>query len=148
MDLSNGGRNVRRALLGGLGCALLAIATVAVAAGGDFGKQLQTAIQHAEFSSKSDNVKGVHLHLHHVVNCLEGVHGRHFFKAAGDPCKGQGNGALNDFSGKPAAAKRTLAHAHELALIGLQINQYPPAQRVALAVRELLQDAKKEAGGM
>jgi uncharacterized membrane protein len=38
----------------------------------------------------------VTLHLHHVLNCAVGPDGMGFDAAAGNPCKGQGNGFLSD----------------------------------------------------
>lgn len=60
--------------------------------------QVSTAAMHAKFSAKSKDIAGVHLHLHHVLNCLVGKDGDGFDASAGNPCQGKGNGAVNDAS--------------------------------------------------
>lgn len=105
-------------------------------------KQVATAIEHAHFASEGKTTSIAHLHLHHVINCLVGPHGKGFDGAVGDPCKGQGNGALNDFSG-PERERVTLEQALSLARIGTRLRYYEPAHDVALAVHALLIDAHK-----
>jgi len=107
---------------------------------GDGAKQLRTALAHAGYSSKSKDAKTVHVHLYHTINCLEGRGGKDFNAAAGNPCKGQGNGALNDLSGGPEV-KVLMRQALSLATTAVRINAYQPSRRVALAVNELLQEA-------
>jgi len=122
-----------------LGCALsFGLSTAAFA--GDSGKQLNTALAHAGYSAKSKNTKTVHLHLYHVINCLEGSQGKDFNVAAGNPCKGMGNGALSDLEGHPDVRK-TLRQALGLATVAVQVDAYQPASRVARAVKELLLQA-------
>ena len=48
-------------------------------------KEASTAVVHAGFSSQSKDIAGVHLHLHHVVNCLVGEKGDGYYAKAGDP---------------------------------------------------------------
>ncbi|MGA7800616.1 MAG: hypothetical protein WCC36_07370 [Gammaproteobacteria bacterium] len=105
-------------------------------------KQVGTAIEHAHFASEGKTTSVTHLHLHHVINCLVGPKGKGFDAAAGDPCKGQGNGALNDFSG-PQRERVTLDEALSLARIGTRILYFEPAHQVALAVHGLLTEAHK-----
>jgi len=106
----------------------------------DYTKQLRTALAHAGYSSKSKDAKAVHLHLYHTINCLEGSGGKDFNAAAGNPCKGQGNGALNDLSGRPEV-RDLMQQALSLATTAVRINADQPSRRVALAVNELLQEA-------
>lgn len=111
-------------------------------------KQVATAVEHAGYASKSKTSKVVHVHLHHVINCLEGMKGPHFDAKVGDPCKGQGDGALNDLKSAGdavphmAEVQTLLDQAHQLALIGVDVNVHKSAQHVALAVRGLLMDAE------
>lgn len=107
---------------------------------GSYAKQLRTAFAHAGYSSKSKDAKMVHLHLYHTINCLEGRDGKDFNAAAGNPCKGQGNGALTDISGHPEI-KTLMRQALSLATTAVGITAYQPSRRVALAVDELLQEA-------
>jgi len=71
-------------------------ATWAVVASADEAAEVTTAGQHAGMAAGSADIKMVHTHLHHVVNCLVGPSGAGFDKAAGNPCEGKGNGAIAD----------------------------------------------------
>jgi hypothetical protein len=62
----------------------------------DEAQEASTAAQHAGMAAGSADIKMVHMHLHHVVNCIVGPSGDGFDKAAGNPCDGKGNGALMD----------------------------------------------------
>jgi len=80
-------------------------------------KELDTAIFHANAAASYNAIKEIELHLHHVVNCLEGKNGKNYFKPSGDVCEGQGNGIFADLkdSGMPGA------HALPYAEIGNQV---------------------------
>ena len=67
-----------------------------VTAAGDPSAELKTAVTHAGFAAKYETMKEVALHLHHALNCLVGPQDKLFNAAAGNPCKGQGNGFLSD----------------------------------------------------
>lgn len=132
-----------------LAAAGLAVSSVALAdPAASAMKQVATAIEHAGYASKSKTSKVVHVHLHHVINCLEGTKGPDFDAKVGDPCKGQGDGALNDLKSAGSAVphmadvQKTLDQAHQLALIGVNVEVHKSAQDVALAVRGLLEDAE------
>ena len=81
-----------------------------------------------------------HADMGQTGRCLEGRSGKDFSGAAGNPCKGEGNGALNDLSGSPEVETRR-RQALSLATTAVRINAYQPSRRVALAVDELLQEA-------
>ena len=95
---------------------LAAAATVGLAtlpAYADEGQEVATAGQHAGMAAGSADIKMVHTHLHHVVNCIVGPTGPGFDKAAGNPCDGKGNGALMDGPGdKKASLEAALAKAN------------------------------------
>jgi hypothetical protein len=57
-------------------------------------KELDTATQHAGLAAKATDLKTVQQHLHHVINCLVGPSGAGFDASFGNPCNGQGNGAI------------------------------------------------------
>jgi hypothetical protein len=133
---------VRQALLSTTVLALFCCAGAASAAN-DAQKEIHTAAQHAGFAAKGQNAEAAHLHLHHTINCLVGSGGDGFDAKAGNPCKGQGDGALNDFQGS-ADTKAKLEQALALAKVGIQIESAGPATTTAKAVQELL----TEAGGM
>lgn len=124
-------------VLGALSLSLFA--GLAFAAGG-VQKEIETAIQHAQFAAKVSSVDQTHLHLHHVVNCLVGPNGKDFDAKAGNPCKGQGDGAIND--AKSGSDQQTLLkNALVVAKIGLDNTRPAPAIGCARAVNVLLEEA-------
>jgi hypothetical protein len=74
-------------------CMALALPTAAFA---DVAAELTVADQHAGFAAKAATIDMVHMHLHHVLNCLVGPSGPGFDAAPGNPCAKAGNGALAD----------------------------------------------------
>lgn len=109
----------------------------------DLSKEIGTAEEHAGFAVKAKDADTTHLHLHHVVNCLVGPKGSGFDAVAGYPCKGEGNGAINDLSGA-SNEKAVLQQALLLAKTGTEISAYRPSHDVAMAVRDLLRTAAKD----
>jgi len=103
-------------------------------------KEISTAITHAGYAEKVTTVDKVHLHLHHVINCLVGTNGVGFDAKAGDPCIGMGNGAIKDFNYKEADKVRRdmLKQALEDANYGLMTNRLKIAHNAAdLAAKDL-----------
>lgn len=78
----------------------------------DSAAEIATAGQHAGMAAGSADLKMVHMHLQHVVNCIVGPSGQGFDKAAGNPCDGKGNGALAD-GGDKAKLDGALAKAKD-----------------------------------
>ncbi|HYA38139.1 MAG TPA: hypothetical protein VEI74_07735 [Candidatus Methylomirabilis sp.] len=129
------------AVIAALGFALAPPAFAALNA--DAHKEIRTAAQHAEFAVKGKNIDVVHMHLHHVINCVVGTDGAGFDAAAGDPCKNLGKGALRDASGFDGT-EALLNQSLRLANIGVEINDRQAAQAVAVAARDLLQLAEQD----
>lgn len=76
---------------------LAALPLAAQAAGaGDVASEIATAHMHATFSAKGKTLAVAHLHLYHVLNCLDGPKGKWFYPNQLNPCKGKGNGAIAD----------------------------------------------------
>lgn len=98
--------------------------------------EISTATEHAEFAVKANDVATVHLHLHHVVNCLVGENGKQFYAAAGDPCKGMGDGAINDAHN--AALGTRLERILDVAERGLNEKEFTRAHRTASLVKRML----------
>ena len=73
--------------------------------------ELATAAAHAGMSAASGDLKMVHAHLHHVINCLVGPGAADYDATQADPCKGQGMGIIPD----SMAAK----HAELQAVVGM-----------------------------
>lgn len=105
-------------------------------------KQVATATAHAGMALGASDVKMVHTHLHHVINCLAGPSGDAFDSSAGNPCKGMGHGAIVDAKGN-AAIEGTLHDAFREAQEGLQATTLDSAHADAQKVLSTLQEAKK-----
>src|SRR3970040_2704182 len=73
-------------------------------------KELDTAIFHANAAAGYNNTKQIELHLHHVVNCIEGKDGKNYFAASGDVCEGMGNGLLKDLQASGMAGGHALPY--------------------------------------
>lgn len=113
-------------------------------------QQAATAQAHAMLSQKATTLKMTKMHLHHVINCLVGSKGQGFDAAAGNPCKGEGNGALTD-STHDAALHAKLETALTQAQAGLNAASLSAAHNDAAKVSATLQDtgtpAQKASGG-
>lgn len=79
---------------------------LALPAMADTAAEITIATTHAGVASKQGKIDGVHMHLHHVLNCLVGPKGEGYDAAVGDPCAKAGNGAIPD--AKDAALKAKL----------------------------------------
>jgi hypothetical protein len=105
--------------------AALALPTVAFA---DVSAELVVAANHAGMASKAPAIDTVHMHLHHVVNCLVGPSGAGFDAAPGNPCAKAGNGAIPEAS---AAQKPKLMTALASANAGIAATDLAAAQKDA-----------------
>jgi hypothetical protein len=105
--------------------AALALPTVAFA---DVSAQLVVAANHAGMASKAPALDTVHMHLHHVVNCLVGPSGKGFDATPGNPCAKAGNGAIPEAS---AAQKPKLETALASANAGIAATDLAAAQKDA-----------------
>lgn len=81
-----------------LACAL-PMAVQAADANTAASRQVATATAHAGMALGASDLKMVHAHLQHVVNCLVGPSGKGFDAKAANPCKGEGQGAIVDAKG-------------------------------------------------
>ena len=112
-------------------------ASTAAYAGTEAKKEINTAITHASLAEKMSDVKQVHMHLHHVINCLVGPKGVGFDASVGNPCAGMGNGAINDYKAEKVD-REMLQQALEDANYGLVTNRLKIARNAAqLAVKSL-----------
>lgn len=109
----------------------------ALAAGGDAAKEAATAADHAQLAAASQSVPVADMHLHHVINCLVGPHGRGFYAKAGNPCKGMGNGAVRDSSGDKDLHSKTL-QALKVARHGVATKDLSAAHDAATKVAQIL----------
>jgi hypothetical protein len=101
----------------------------ASAAGADARQEWVTAAKHAGLAGNSGNIMGVHTHLHHTLNCLEGPKGADFDAKEENPCAGMGAGAIADTT--DASVKATLQAAVKSAQAGVMEKDLSAAQKQA-----------------
>ena len=124
---------------------VLAIASTSVAwaqEGGAALTQVNTALQHVGFSLSQTAVAGALMHLHHVVNCLEGRSGANFDQSKGYPCNNQGNGIVNDVG--DGLLKVLAEAADSIAVAGTQYTDLETVHAAGNAVKALLEQIKNE----
>jgi hypothetical protein len=92
-------------------------------------EEVATANQHAGLALASPDIKMVHMHLQHVVNCLVGPKGIGFDAAPGNPCKDKGDGAIPDATSP--AAKTALTDALAKAQMGIAAADIDGAKKAA-----------------
>jgi hypothetical protein len=68
------------------------------AAFADAAQEIATAQTHAGLAAKAPAIDGIHMHMHHALNCLVGPKGDGFDASNMNPCAAQGNGAIPDAS--------------------------------------------------
>jgi len=103
--------------------------------------ELKTAMAHAGYAAKADALNGVHLHLHHVLNCIVGPQDKLFDAAAGYPCKDQGTGVLPALMGKMDQQYYEAALIAQIASQGIASNNLQEAKAAAHVAALILQDA-------
>jgi hypothetical protein len=108
---------------------LLALGSLAQAQTADVKKELSTAATHAGLASKAADLRGVHMHLQHVVNCLGGPNADGYDAAPGNPCRDQGNGVIPDTTDQ--AQKQKLTDALDKARSGVKEGDLAAAKRTA-----------------
>ena len=89
-------------------------------------QEIATAIQHLKLAAAAKDVKTVHMHMHHAINCLVGPKGWGFDASQINPCSGQGNGAIPDTTDK--AKKQALQSVMEQIVSGLSDTDLGMAQ--------------------
>ncbi|HVX04117.1 MAG TPA: hypothetical protein VHA71_03240 [Rhodanobacteraceae bacterium] len=108
--------------------------------------EISTAHAHALMAQSATSVAMAHTHLHHVINCLVGPGGNGFEAAAGNPCKGQGKGAMTDASSDHALHAK-LESALGDAQAGLKSESLAAVQQDAGKAAAGLQDASTAKAG-
>jgi len=115
-------------ILLGAAVAALILAPASVLAA-DVAGEIATAATHATLASQAGAIDGVHMHLHHTLNCLVGVGGVGFDAKQINPCAGSGNGAIPDET--DAAKRKALQSAADMAAAGIAAADLAKAQKVA-----------------
>lgn len=114
----------------------LAFLVSASAFAADMAPEVETAATHAGFASQAENIKGVHTHLHHTMNCLVGPDGKGFDSDEMNPCGDMGNGAIPDT--EDGKMKKKLETAAERVHSGLDTDDYGKAKAAAMSVQRML----------
>lgn len=117
-------------------CVALVLPTAAFA---DVAAQLTVADQHAGFAAKAGNIDQVHMHLHHVLNCLVGPNGTGFDSGQANPCAKAGSGAVPEAD---AAVKAKLTPAVAAATAGIAATDLAAAQGEAQKAAAAIEAAK------
>jgi hypothetical protein len=102
----------------------------------DAASETVTAATHADLASKASDIKGVHTHLHHTLNCLVGPGGTGFDAKELNPCANAGKGAIPDTS--DAAKQKSLNEAADKARAGIMAADLKTAQSDARDASALL----------
>jgi len=113
-----------------------ALACMPFAAIADGASETVTAQTHADLAAHAADLSGVHMHLHHTVNCLVGPKGTGFDAKEMNPCANAGNGAIPDTT--DAARKKTLNDAVAKAETGIAATQLAAAQKAATETAAML----------
>lgn len=119
------------------GASLLVTATAFAA---DLGSEINNAQTHAGLAAKAANVDGVHMHLHHALNCLVGPQGDGFDAKQMNPCAQSGNGAIPDEM--DAAKKAKLMTAKGQLQNGIAATDLKAAQIDAASAQTTIASAK------
>jgi hypothetical protein len=106
----------------------------------DEAQELSIASTHAGLAGKAAAIDGVHMHLHHALNCLVGPAGMGFDTGNANPCGKAGNGAIPDST--DAAQKTKLAAAVEKAQAGIAATDLADAQKDAADTAAAIDAAK------
>lgn len=114
--------------------ALSLVAAQAYAA--DVKGEVVNAETHAGLAAKAGALDGVHMHLHHTLNCLVGPSGTGFDAKQMNPCANSGNGAIPDTT--DAAKKAKLEAAAAKASSGIAATDLAAAQKAASDTEAML----------
>jgi hypothetical protein len=117
-----------------LGAAALLIALPANAA--DLKGEIVNAQTHAGLAAQATTIDGVHMHLHHTLNCLVGPGGAGFDATQMNPCANSGNGVIADTT--DAAKKKSFAAAATEAQAGIAQSDLSTAKKTAGDVATML----------
>lgn len=106
----------------------------------DAGSEIVTAGTHADLAGQAVDLDGVHMHLHHALNCLVGPNGDGFDPKQINPCEHSGAGAIPDTTD---TAKRTvLEDAAQKARHGIATMDIVAAKKDASDIAVLLKKLK------
>jgi hypothetical protein len=119
------------------GASLLFSATAFAA---DLGSEITNAQTHAGLAASAGKIDGVHMHMHHALNCLVGPQGEGFDAKQMNPCAQSGNGAIPDST--DAAKKAKLETAKTQLVAGIASDDLKTAQTAASTAQTTIASAK------
>lgn len=112
----------------------------ATAFAADVGSEINNAATHAGLAAQAGNLDGVHMHMHHALNCLVGPQGDGFDAKQMNPCAQSGNGAIPDEM--DAAKKAKLTTAKTQLVQGIAATDLKAAQSAASTAQTTIASAK------
>lgn len=112
------------------------LALAPAAAYANAASEVVTAQTHADLGAHAADLAGVHMHLHHTVNCLVGPAGVGFDSKELNPCANAGNGAIPDTT--DPGQKKILNEAVTKAESGIAATQLGAAQKAATETAAML----------
>jgi hypothetical protein len=104
------------------------------------GAEIANAHTHAALAAKAGTIDGVHMHMHHSLNCLVGPNGEGFDASQMNPCAKAGNGAIPDET--DAAKKAKLESAKAELTKGLADTDLKTAQAAATSAAMTIASAQ------
>lgn len=116
------------------------VAAPLTAFAGDEGAEITNAATHAGLAAQAADITGVHMHLHHAVNCLVGPGGAGFDPSQLNPCANTGKGAIPDADSE--STRQALQAALAKANSGLASNNLATAQKDAAGTEAMLKGIK------
>jgi hypothetical protein len=114
----------------------LGLALIAAPALADGASEAVTAETHAELAAQASDLNGVHMHLHHTINCLVGPAGKGFDAQELNPCANAGNGAIPDTT--DTTRKIALQNAVAEAQLGIDSSDLTEAKKDATQTASML----------
>ena len=116
--------------------AVAACGLLSVTARADSASETVTAMTHANLAAAAADINGVHMHLHHALNCLVGPNGNGFDAKELNPCANAGRGAIPDAT--DAAKKKTLGAAADKLRAGIASSDLKTAQQAGTDAATML----------
>ena len=96
---------------------------------------IATAANHARLAAGAGDINAVHMHLHHVLNCLVGPGGEGFDAMPGNPCAGSGSAIPQTAD---AGMKAKLENAAAQARTGIADTDIAASKKVATDLQTAL----------
>jgi hypothetical protein len=117
-------------------CATAALLLAVPANAADLKGEIVTAETHAGLADQATTLDGVHMHLHHTLNCLVGPGGAGFDAKQMNPCANSGAGVIPDTA--DAAKKKSFQAAADKAQAGIAQTDLADAKKTASDVASML----------